>query len=264
MYAEVKDVEQLSPNMMRVVLGGRKLENFTSTDFTDQYINAYFIPSGAPYSVPFDLKEARMTGDVFRPRPRRLTVRKWDTERKLLTIDFVTHEDQGYAGVWAQQAKSGDLLQFKGPNGAYVPNPDVDWHLLAGDESALPAIGASIEAVSSSKLCVAFVVVDSPEHEIDIHSDATLELIWLHRQKVLEPEKVLPNAIKDSEFPAGNYDVFVHGEAGEVRKIRKHLINDRGIDVSSASISPYWRRNHTDEAWRNVKRQWLADQQKDT
>ncbi|MBB17623.1 NADPH-dependent ferric siderophore reductase, partial [Candidatus Poribacteria bacterium] len=55
MYAEVKDVEQLSPNMMRVVLGGRKLENFTSTDFTDQYINAYFIPSGAPYSVPFDL-----------------------------------------------------------------------------------------------------------------------------------------------------------------------------------------------------------------
>ena len=79
MYAEVKDVEQLSPNMMRVVLGGRKLENFTSTDFTDQYINAYFIPSGAPYSVPFDLEEARMTGDVFRPRPRRLTVRKWDT-----------------------------------------------------------------------------------------------------------------------------------------------------------------------------------------
>ena len=57
---------------------------------------------------------------------------------------------------------------------------------------------------------------------------------------------------------------LIHGEAGEVRSIRKHLIADRGIDESKSSISPYWRRNHTDEAWRSIKRQWLADQRNDT
>jgi len=136
--------------------------------------------------------------------------------------------------------------------------------LLAGDESALPAISASIESFPISKPCVAFVVVDGPEYEITIQSNIGLKLIWLYRSKVLEPEKVLANAIKNFEFPDGKYDVFVHGKAGEVRETRKHLITDRGIDESNASISPYWRRNHTDEAWRRVKRQWLANQRNDT
>ena len=155
-------------------------------------------------------------------------------------------------------------IQFKGPGGSYRPDPEVDWHLLAGDESALPAISASIEALPAAKPCLAFVVVDGPEYEIIIHSDSALQLIWLHRSKVSEPENALLDAIKNFDFPEGEYDVFVHGEAGEVRSIRKHLIADRGIDESKSSISPYWRRNHTDEAWRSIKRQWLADQRNDT
>ena len=263
MYGEVQTIERLSPSIIRLVFGGGELENFVSTPFTAQYINGYFSPPKAPYSVPFDPEQARTTGDDFRPRPRRFTVRKWDAEKKLLAIDLVTHGDEGYAGTWAQRAKIGDRFQFKGPNGAYRPNPEVDWHLLAGAESALPAISASIESLPTSKPCVAIVVVDGPEYEITIQSDIGLKLIWLYRSKVLEPEKVLPNAIKNFEFLDGQYDVFVHGEAGEVREIRKYLITDRGIDESNASISPYWRRNHTNEAWCRVKRQWLADQRND-
>ena len=77
-----------------------------------------------------------------------LTVRAWDDDQRELTIDFVVHGDRGYAGPWAQRAQPGDCLQFRGPSGAYAPDPDAAWHLMAGDESALPAIGASLEGVS--------------------------------------------------------------------------------------------------------------------
>ena len=58
-------------------------------------------------------------------------------------------------------------------------------------------------------------------------------------------------------------DVFVHGEAGEVRAVRKHLLSERGIDRKKASISPYWRRTMTDEEWRTIKSAWLTDQAND-
>ena len=263
MYAEVERVEQVSRGMVRVVLARGELDEFVSTPFTDQYISAYFISEEAPYGVPFDLEEARAAGADLEPRPRRLTVRSWDAKKKLLTLDFFMHGDQGHAGVWAQRAKPGDRLQFKGPNGSYAPDPEADWHFLAGDESTLPAISASLEAMPSDKRCVVFLVVDSPEDEVEIHSKAALNLIWLHRSKAQKPEDVLFQAIREFEFPDGTYDVFVHGEAAEVREIRKHLIKDRGVEKGRASISPYWRRDHTDEEWRRVKKQWLADQQQD-
>ncbi len=122
MYAEVKTVTRLSPNMMRIVFDGGDLESFENTPYTDQYINAYFVPENAPYTVPFDLEEARSLGDAFRPRPRRFTVRKWDQSSKQLTVDFVVHGDQGYAGTWALIASACDRLQFNGPNGSYSPN----------------------------------------------------------------------------------------------------------------------------------------------
>ena len=56
MYGEVKDVTTISPSMVRIVLGGNGLEDFSPTDFTDQYINAYFIPEKASYEPPFNLE----------------------------------------------------------------------------------------------------------------------------------------------------------------------------------------------------------------
>ena len=264
MYAEVQSVEQLTPHMIRVVLGKGDLTDFVSTSFTDQYVSAYFVPPGSPYQVPFNLEEARSTGPHFEPKARRLTIRDWDPEGRLMTLDFLTHGDQGYAGPWAQRAQPGDRLQFQGPNGSYAPNPQSDWHLLAGDESALPAICASVESLPAAKPCVVLAVIDGPEDEIEIVSKGDMRLIWLHRSRVQEPEEILVQAVRDLEFPNGRYDIFVHGEAAEVRAVRKHLILDRGVEKSGSSISPYWRRDHTDEEWRRVKKQWIADQKKDT
>lgn len=260
MYAEVLSTEQLTPSMIRVVLGGGTLDQFEMSPATDAYINARFVPANSPLTVPFGPEDLEGLATDELPRPRRYTVRRWDQQRRELTIDFVAHGDTGYAGPWAQRAKPGDRLQFGGPGGSFVPSSSVDWHLLVGDESALGAIGASLEQLPAGSRALAFVVVDGPEHEFELPTKADAEVIWLHRRHGADPESMLADAIAAKNFPAGTFDVFVHGEAGEVRAVRKHLLAERGVDASTASISPYWRRKHTDEAWRKIKRQWMAEQ----
>lgn len=263
MYAEVHHVERLSRSMLRVHLSGGTLDAFEASPATDAYINARFLPTDSPLSVPFSTEDAAGVQAEHRPRPRRFTIRRWDPDTQLLSLDFVTHGDAGYAGTWAQRAQPGDRLQFSGPGGSYRPASDVDWHLLAGDESALGAIGASLEGLPEHARALVFVVVDGPADEVAMPTDADVDTIWLHRMGADHPETLLVDAIASSSFPPGRYDVFVHGEAGETRAVRRHLAAERGVDVDAASISPYWRRTFTDEDWRAVKRQWMTEQRAD-
>ena len=263
MYGTVEAVERLTPSMVRVVLGGDGLDAFRPNGLTDAYVNAQFVPRGAAYTAPFGPNDLEGLAPEHRPRSRRYTVRAWDDERRRLTIDFVAHGDEGYAGPWAQRARPGDRLQLSGPAGGYRPDPDADWHLLVGDESALPAIAASLEVVPPGARCVVRLVVDDARHELPLESPGHLDVAWLHRAATADPDQLLPRAVAALRWLPGRVDVFVHGEAGEVRAVRRHLVAERGVDRDTASISPYWRRHHTDERWRETKRQWLAEQAAD-
>lgn len=263
MYAEVHSIEQLTPSLVRLEFTGGTLDDFEAVPATDAYINARFLPAGSPLTVPFESEDIDGVDAEHRPRPRRFTIRRWDPERRAMTIDFVTHGDVGYAGAWALRTVPGDRLQFSGPSGSYRPDPAADWHLMVGDESALGAIGASLESLPPAARALVFVVVDDAGHEIDLPSVADVTVTWLHRAGADAPELLLADAISNADFPEGRFDVFVHGEAGEVRAVRKHLLAERGVDPDGASISPYWRRRHTDEDWRAIKRQWIAEQSAD-
>ena len=78
---------------------------------------------------------------------RSYTVRAWDPERHLLTLDFLVHGDRGVAGPWAARTQPGDTLEIMGPGGAYAPAPEADWHLMVGDDAVLPAIAVSLSRV---------------------------------------------------------------------------------------------------------------------
>lgn len=260
MYAQVQRVEQLSPTMVRVVLGGGELDSFEASPATDAYINARFLPKDSPIAVPFSDDDLEGVAAELRPKPRRFTVRRWDETAKELTIDFVAHGDTGYAGSWAQRTEPGDRLQFSGPGGSYRPSADVDWHLMVGDESALPAIGASLEVLPAGRRADVIAVVDNADCEIPMPSDGDVHITWLHRDGAADIEALLPDAVASHSFPEGSFDVFVHGEAAETRAVRKHLLAERGVTKDTASISPYWRRTYTDEAWREIKREWIAEQ----
>lgn len=258
MYGEVRAVTAMTPSLVRIVLGGGDLDRFQPTEFTDQYVNVLFPPDGADYEVPFDVDGARALDPAQRPVGRRYTIRSWDPVERLVAIDFVVHGDVGVAGRWAGSAQVGDLVQFVGPSGAYSPDPHADWYFMAGDESAVPAIAASLERVRPGAAVLAVVVVDDEDHHLELDCAADLEVVWVHRSEDPSVDAVVA-AVAALTFPTGRPDVFVHGEAGEVRAIRQHLIAERGVAKEGTSISPYWRRQYTDEAWRQVKRDWLAE-----
>lgn len=258
-YGRVEHREQIAPRMVRVVLGGPGLDGFVSNGSTDEYINAQFPPDDAPYEVPFDVAEARALGAGGRPKGRRFTVRAWNEGTRQLTIDVVTHGDDGVGGRWANQAEAGDLLQFLGPNGSYRPDPDADWHLLVGDESALPAIARSLEAMPADAQVTAVLLVDDADHQIELDSPADVDVRWLHRMVHSDNPDLLVQTVAGLDLPDGVPHGFVHGEAGETRAVRKHLLADRGLPKERFSTSPYWRRNFTDERWREIKKEWLAE-----
>jgi NADPH-dependent ferric siderophore reductase len=235
------------------------LAGFDPTEYTDAYINAYFPTAERPYPPDFDPATAKQLPAEERPCSRRYTVRAWDATTGVLTLDFVVHGDSGAAGPWALNAKAGDVLHFTGPSGGYQPDPDADWHLLVGDESALPAIAASLAALRAGDLAHVFVEVDGPDDEVPLECPGDLHLTWLHRVDAPDNPELLLDAVRALHRPEGRVQAFVHGEAVGNRALRKYLLTQWRIPRSDLSVSPYWRRGDTDESWRAVKSAWLAE-----
>jgi NADPH-dependent ferric siderophore reductase len=263
MYGRVESVEWPTPSLARVVLSGDGLAGFAPGEHTDSYVNVAIPPAGAPYEAPFELEELKALPREQRPHRRRYTVRAWDPAQRRLTLELVVHGDAGVAGPWAAAARPGDALVFTGPAGAYRPDPAADWHLMVGDESALPAIAASLEAVPDAAPVVVRLVCDGPDHEVALDGRGRLDVAWLHRTGGPEDEDLLAGAVQTVTFPPGRAHAFVHGEAGETRAVRRHLLADRGLAREGLSCSPYWRRGMPDEAWREIKAAWNADVERD-
>jgi NADPH-dependent ferric siderophore reductase len=169
-HGRVASTETLTPSLVRVVLEGGDLAGLEMPDATDAYVNAAFPPEGASYGEVFDPQELRDLPREQQPARRRYTVRAWDAAQQLLTLDFVVHGDSGVAGPWAANAAPGDVLVFSGPGGGYRPDPAAAWHLMVGDESALPAIAASLEALPAGARAVVRIVCDGPDHELPLPS----------------------------------------------------------------------------------------------
>ncbi|MEU6313813.1 siderophore-interacting protein [Streptomyces sp. NPDC047014] len=256
--AVVVRTERLSPHMVRLVLGGEELAEFGAGTYTDHYVKLLFAPAGVHYPAPWDLE--RIRADFPRaqwPRQRAYTVRNWDPAHLELTLDFVVHGDEGLAGPWAARAQPGELVRFLGPGGAYAPDPTAGWHLLVGDESALPAIAAAMERMPVGADVRAFVEIEGPQDELKVATPDGVTPIWIHRGDRPVGE-ALVEAVQSLRFPSTDVHAFVHGEAGFVKDLRRHLRLERGVPRERLSISGYWRQGETDEGWRAIKRDWNA------
>ncbi|MFF0557312.1 siderophore-interacting protein [Streptomyces sp. NPDC004266] len=254
--ARVVHTERITPHMVRVVLGGPGLDGFSAGTYTDHYVKLLFAPEGVVYPEPFDMERIRAEFPREQwPTTRTYTVRAWDPVHRELTIDFVVHGDEGLAGPWAARAQAGETVRFLGPGGGYAPDPAADWHLLAGDESALPAIAAALERLPEGARAHVLLEVTDAAEEQKLASGAGVDVTWLHRGDRPTGE-ALVEAVRALDFPAGDVHAFVHGEAGFVKELRRHLRLDRGVARERLSISGYWRLGKSDEAWRAIKREW--------
>jgi len=256
--ARVVSTARLTPHMIRIVLGADELRDFPVGEFTDQYVKLQLPPPGAPYEPPFDPAAIRESlGKDQWHRQRTYTVRAADPAEGTITIDFVTHGAQGVAGPWAEAATPGDRVQLIGPGGAYAPDPGADWHLMAGDEAVIPAISASLERVPAGRPVFVVLEVEDERERQELSTPGDLRLTWIHREGVphTDEPRVL-NAVRALDLPAGRGQAFVHGEAGMVREVRRHLVLERGMDVLDLSATGYWKYRRTEEGWREDKPEW--------
>jgi NADPH-dependent ferric siderophore reductase len=254
--ATVLRTSRVTPHLVRIVLGGEGLTGF-APEHADSYVKLLFPPAGAPYATPFDVDDvqARLPRAQW-PVTRTYTVRSWDAAPGELTVDVVLHGDEGVAGPWAAAARPGQTLQLFGPGGAWSPDADADWHLLVGDETALPAIAAALEALPAGARAEVFVEVAGPTEEQDLALAPGVRLTWVHRGAVAGVALVA--AVCGADLPGGDVHAFVHGEAGAVRELRRFLRTGLGVPRERMSASGYWRLGRTDEAWRAEKREWNA------
>lgn len=256
--AVVRRRERLTPQMLRLVFGGDGLAGFGAGPFADHYVKLQIPPPVAPYAAPFEIErvKAEQPRELW-PRVRTYSVRAWNPDLLELTVDFVVHGSSGVAGPWAEAAEPGDSIQIVGPGGAYTPDPDADFHLLVGDACVLPAISVAISRVPAGVPVHVVASVAGPEEELPLSSPGDLAVTWVHRDPAAELEgEPLLDAVADLDLPPGRVHGFIHGEAGAVRGIRRHLVAERGLPLTDLSASGYWKRRRTEEGWREEKPEW--------
>jgi NADPH-dependent ferric siderophore reductase len=257
--AYVRDAGWLGRSMVRVVLGGGGLGRFPGPGFADAYVKLLFLDPAVAATTPdgpLDLDAMRAAHGPDAARLRTYTVRSWDAGRHELTLDVVVHGEAGIAGPWAARAEPGDRVFLLGPGGAYTPDPAADVHLFAGDASALPAIAVALEALPATARGVALVEVDGPEDELALTRPPGVELTWLHLRGAPVGSLLVPE-FRSLGVADGRVEAFVHGEAGFVRELRRHVRSVWQVPPESFSVSGYWRLGMDDERWRASKAEWF-------
>lgn len=255
----VESTEQVGPHLVRVVVAGDSLVDLGGADATDAYVKLLFVDPELGLEPPYDVAALRESLPAEQlPVTRTYTIRWADRQAGRMAIDFVTHGDTGYAGPWAQQAKAGDRLVLMGPGGAYAPDANVGWHLLAGDLSAVPAIFAALEAMPAGARGVALIEVESEEDVLDVTAPDGVAVSWLVNPDT-DDIAYLARAIDAADWPVdvGAEDavqVFAHGERESIKAVRR-VLKERNVPKAAISISGYWARGRTEDAFQAEKRE---------
>ena len=227
----VLERRQLNAHTVRVVAGGPGFADYRDNEFTDKYAKLLF-------------------GDVRRT----YTVRRADPGRQRLTIDFVVHGDAGIAAPWARTAEPGDRLTLSGAGGAYQPDPTCDAHVFLGDESALPAIDAALEALPATARGYALLEVSDSTDALEAAVPDRVEVRWLHRTGPGTQPDLLARTLLDLPWPVGRVDVFAHGERESMKAVRAALAQRRS-EGDRVSLSGYWAYGRTEDRFQAEKRE---------
>ncbi|RWZ58292.1 siderophore-interacting protein [Labedella populi] len=248
---EVVRREQLTPHLVRIVLGGDQFEAFAPNDSTDAYVKIFFAKPELDLEPPYDVAALRETlAPEDLPVTRTYTVRAIDTIARILTIDFVVHGSDGLAGPWADGARPGDRLTFAGPGGGYRPDPESDWHLFAVDQSALPAAAAALDELPREARGLVFVQVPDVSEEIELPAPSGVVVRWVHG---VEPA-LLVDAVTAVPWLDGRPQIFAHGEREAMKGLR-NLFRERGVQRSELSLSGYWAQGRTEDRFQAEKRE---------
>lgn len=251
---EVLRVADVTSGMRRVTLGGAELaahtaENgfpvaaFRSEGFDDEFKIILKHPDAEVTVGP-----TQADGVLNWPRGdehlllRTYTVRRWDPSSGEIDVDFVRH-GVGPATSWASRVQPGERVQIAGPKSS-APHPvGVDWTLVAGDETALPAIGRWLEEWPQGARGQVFIEVAEAVHRQQLTVPEGVSVTWLSRDGA-EPgtTTLLFDAIRAAEWWDGTVFAWVAGETLTLTPIRRWLRQEKGLPKEQVEVTGYWRR----------------------
>ncbi|MEI2432916.1 siderophore-interacting protein [Lysobacter yananisis] len=241
----VDRVEPVTPHLLRVVLSGEDLADFVSASFDDHVKVLFPAPGQERPTMPTLGPAGFVFADgVERPAVRDFTPRRFDPVARELELEFALHE-AGPASDWARQARAGHCLGVGGPRGSRVVPAGFAWHLLIGDDTALPAIARRLQELPAAARAIAVLEVEDASARIDFASAAALQTHWCYRNGA-DPagDPPLLRAVRELQWPhdrdAGY--VWAAGETSAIRAVRQHLLSERGVDKARLHAAGYWKR----------------------
>ena len=232
----VEQVTRVTPGLTSVRFAGAALAGF-GPPRPGAHMKLLFVPDGSAWSPD----------DEAAPRPprRTYTPRRFDPVGLLLDIDFVHHGD-GLAASWAASAKPGDTLFVNGPGGGYDVPPDAAEVILVADDTALPAAGTILEAMPAGARPVVLCEVADAAERRPLSPRADVPATWLFRDGASRvPGSLLERAVRDLPAPGPTTCWWIACEAAAMRRIRRHLLVERGVDPARVHTRGYWKHGET-------------------
>ena len=235
----VRRIESLTPYMTRVTFHGDALEGL-AVDLPAASVRLLL-----PSSATRDLVLPEWNGNEFlladgkRPVIRTFTPRRVDSGRFEIDLDVVIHEG-GAVSAWIGSAAPGDAAAISGPGRGYAVDPDTTSFVLAGDETAIPAISQLLEAVPPAAAVSVVIEIRHLQARMELPRDGDVHVDWVQRSSADAPGEALLAAIRRTTIEPGA-KVWVAGEAASLHRIRRHLFDERGLQRSNVTARGYWK-----------------------
>ncbi len=227
--AEVRRRIALTPRMARVVVGGPNLIGL-DPGLPGASVRLLLPSPGADELVlpAWDGNEFLLP-DGSRPVLRTLTPRHVEGDE--LTVDVVLH-GTGPLSTWASGAEAGSPVAVSGTGRGYEIDAAAPAFLLAGDESALPAISQLLEVLPATAPVDVLVQVGDPAARLDLPQHPAASVRWVDE---------VVQAVRDAPITPGT-KVWAAGEAAPMQRIRRHLFEERDVPRADAVVRGYWKR----------------------
>ena len=236
--------QRLCRSLLRLTIGGPEATGFQSHT-VDEHVRLLFPGPGRPLPVQ------RGDGDLDWPNPRPpgrdYSVRRHDPPTGEVDIYVVLHVG-GLASDWAAAAAPGDPVHLVAPTGGVVVPDRYSHYVLAGDLSAAPVVARWLETLPSTARGWAFLEVADERDHFALPAHPGIDARWVPRGAVEAGlSDVLEQAVRSVPLPAGATPyVWVAGEAGVIRPIRRWAREELGLARSAASVVGYWKRGATE------------------
>ncbi len=239
---EVARTEALTPHLVRITLAGPELDGL-DPGLPASSVRLLLPHRGGELVLPTWTGNEFLHQDGERPALRTVTPRRFDAAKHELDVEIVLHGD-GPLSAWAAAAQAGDPAAVSGTGRGYTVDPAVDSYVLAGDETALPAISVLLEALPATATVAVLAEVAHPDARVDLppHPEATVT--WSDLPPGARPGDALVGAVTGADI-AADARVWVAGEAAAVQRIRKHLFDHRGLPRTQCTVRGYWKHGRT-------------------